>query len=88
MSRPKSKPTEGWAKLLQAEIARRGTAWTEEHKSLEELCAMRKRAGLPSSKKPTQTWVRGEIQAGRIERVEGLSVRAGKLVRASRYLVK
>lgn len=89
MSRPKSKPTEGWAKLLQAEVARRGTAWTDEHKSVAEIQEMRKAAGLAHGISTTQRWIGAEKKAGRIEQVDGHSPNAsGKLARVTKYLVK
>jgi len=89
MSRPKSKPTDGWAKLLQAEIARRGTRWTDEHKSFEQVQEMRKAAGLSHGDSTTQRWLQAEKKAGRIEQVDGRSPNThGKLVRVTKYLVK
>lgn len=89
MSRPKSKPTEGWAKLLQAEVARRGTAWTDAHKDFAQLSEMRKAAGLPHGRTATQSWIGEEKKAGRVTQVDGFSPNAsGKLVRVTKYLVK
>jgi hypothetical protein len=89
MSQPKSKPTDGWAKLLQAEIARRGTRWTDEHKDFTEIQAMRKAAGLAHGLSSTQRWIGDAKKAGRIEQVDGRSPNThGKLVRVTKYLVK
>jgi len=87
MSRPKSKATEGWAALLQAEVKKRGTVWTPEHKTLKELQALCKSVGLPCGGSAVRSWVRAQVKAGTIKAVRGTRLNPkGKLTVDVRYL--
>lgn len=87
MSRPKSKPTDGWASLLQAEVQKRGTQWGPQHLTFKSVQAMLKKAGLPSGSSYTYRWLRDQQAKGFVKSTTGLSASNGRLVRDTRYEV-
>lgn len=43
--------------------------------------------GLPHGRYRTQLWLSGEVKAGRVKRLTGLTEKEGKLIRAVRYII-
>lgn len=89
MPQKKLNPT-NWAALLQAEIATRGTKFPPGAKSIPEIRADRKAAGLPWGESFTRRWLRELVGEGQARVIDGFipSKSTGSLVKATRYLLK
>ncbi len=80
--------TKTWAQLLRSEV-RPTEEFTPDHKTLDEIRAELKAAGMPSGRCYVQRWLSQAIAKGTVSRLEGhLPDSNGRLRRVAKYLVK
>ena len=76
------------ADLLVEELKSKETKWPKGAVTFEELCQVRKEAGMPSGRSSTKDFIADTKKKGKVELIEGLMLRGKRYVRAVKYLFK
>lgn len=73
--------------MLQTELEHRGTRWSPDQYTFEQVQALRRERGLPGGITATRAWLAAQMKAGRVKASTGTGMKDDRLVRQVRYQI-